>query len=104
MSESFQGNESVNQPSSPEARWRASQRKQIASIAAHERWARSDTRAGTAKARETQWENFLKEVDPNGLLSEEERTVRALHLRTARMKALALKSAQARRKRSPLVE
>ncbi|WP_232110599.1 hypothetical protein [Nocardia wallacei] len=44
---------------------------------------------------------FEHEVDPHGALSPEERARRAEHARKAHFARLALKSAQARRRRNP---
>ncbi|MGN2640611.1 hypothetical protein ACTD5D_31465 [Nocardia takedensis] len=72
-----------------------------ARIAAHESWARTDDRAArTAKAREALRSKFDRLVDPDGLLSPEERAFRAEHARRAHYTRLALKSAQSRRKRA----
>ncbi|MGW4365430.1 hypothetical protein ACWEKT_07270 [Nocardia takedensis] len=72
-----------------------------ARIAAHESWARtSDRAARTAKAREALLTKFDRLVDPDGLLSAEERTYRAAQARKAHYSRLALRSAQARRRRS----
>jgi len=68
-----------------------SDRRLVASIAAHESWARTpDRSARTAPARAALDQKFLDaaEGDP----------VRAAHLRKAHFARLALKSAQARRK------
>ncbi|MEV6388907.1 hypothetical protein [Nocardia xishanensis] len=71
-----------------------------ARIAAHESWARtSDRAARTAKAREAMQSKFDRLVDPDGLLSPEERAYRAEHARRAHYTRLALKSAQVRRQR-----
>jgi hypothetical protein len=45
-------------------------------------------------------DKFERLVDPDGTLPAAERTRRAKHARTAHFKRLALKSAQARRRRS----
>lgn len=72
-----------------------------ARIAAYESWARtSDRTARTEKARAAMWSKFEYLVDPDGLLSPEERLFRAEHARKAHFTRLALKSAQARRRRS----
>jgi hypothetical protein len=55
-----------------------------------------DPRETTAKAREAFRDRFLKEVDPRGELSEEERTRRADYALKAYMARLALASARAR--------
>ena len=70
-------------------------------IAAHESWARTPDRAArTAKARQAQLDKFEQQVDPDGVLPPAERATRAEHARKAYFKRLALKSAQARRRRA----
>lgn len=69
-------------------------------IAAHESWARTEDRtARTANARKAMLDKFEQEVDPDGTLAPAERAKRAEHARKAHFKRLALKSAQARRRR-----
>ncbi|MEX0666328.1 MAG: hypothetical protein WD598_16360 [Acidimicrobiia bacterium] len=70
-----------------------------ARAAAHSRWARQDPKAGTAPARAAFLERFDNEVDPNRELPPDERARRAQHARKAYFAGLALKSAQARRRR-----
>jgi hypothetical protein len=71
----------------------ASERQLVASIAAHERWARcTDRTAATAPGRAARDAWFLDQADGD--------PVRAEHLRKAHFKRLALKSAQARRRKS----
>lgn len=71
-----------------------------ARVAAHESWARTGDRAArTAKARAAMESKFDRLVDPDGLLSPEERAYRADQARKAHYTRLALKSAQARRRR-----
>jgi hypothetical protein len=75
-----------------------------ASIAANESWARCDDRtARTAPARRAMLDKFEKQVDPDGTLLPAERQKRAENARKAHYKRLALKSAQARRRRGPAV-
>lgn len=74
-----------------------SERSLKARIAAHEKWARQDPVAGTAKARTAFLGRFEREVDPDGLLSPAERARRAEHALKAHMTRLALASAKARR-------
>lgn len=70
-------------------------------IAAHESWARTpDRSARTAAARQAMLEKFEKQVDPDGTLLPAERAKRAENLRKAHYARLALKSAQARRRRA----
>jgi hypothetical protein len=69
-------------------------------IAAHESWAHTDDRpARTANARRAMLDKFERQVDPDGALAPAERAKRAEHARKAHFKRLALKSAQARRRR-----
>lgn len=71
----------------------AAERKLIASIAAHDSWAQTPDRAArTAPGRATFEQKFLDQAggDP----------VRAANLRSAYFKRLALKSAQARRRKA----
>lgn len=71
-----------------------------ATIAAHESWARTPDRAArTANARKAALDRFEKQVDPDGILPPAERAKRAEHARKAYFIRLALKSAQARRRR-----
>ncbi|MBF6296807.1 hypothetical protein IU459_04515 [Nocardia amamiensis] len=71
-----------------------------ARIAAHESWSRTENRAArTAKARDALLVKFDRLVDPDGLLSPEERAYRSAQARKAHYIRLALKSAQARRRR-----
>jgi hypothetical protein len=71
-----------------------------AQIAAHESWAHTPDRpARTANARKAMLDKFERQVDPEGILPPAERAVRAEHARKAHFKRLALKSAQARRRR-----
>ncbi|WP_406237502.1 hypothetical protein [Nocardia sp. NBC_01009] len=71
-----------------------------ARIAAHESWAKTDDRAArTEKARAAMASKFDRLVDPDGLLSPEERAYRADQARKAHYTRLALKSAQSRRRR-----
>lgn len=77
-----------------------SERALYGQIAAHESWARTTDRAArTENARRAMLVKFEFEVDPHGELTPAERAVRANHARKAYFKRLALKSAQARRRR-----
>ena len=67
-------------------------------IGAYTLHATHDPRETTAKARAAFLARFEREVDPEGLLPEEERRRRALHARKAYFAKLALASARARRK------
>ncbi len=71
-----------------------------ARIAAHESWAKTpDRSARTANARAAMASKFEQLVDPDRVLSPQERADRAEHARKAHFTRLALKSAQARRRR-----
>lgn len=72
-------------------------------IGAHRLHATHDSRELTAKARATFLSRFEREVDPDGTLAPEERRRRAEHAKKAHFAALALKSADARRKPKPPV-
>jgi hypothetical protein len=69
-----------------------------ARLAAHTKWARYDPKEGTAAARDAFLERFEREVDPDRLLTPEERRRRAEHAKKAHFTRLALLSAKARRK------
>lgn len=69
-----------------------------ARIAAHHLHAQGKT--NTVAARKAALDRFEKQVDPEGLLPEEERQRRAQHALRAHMQSLALRSARARRKAS----
>ncbi len=69
-------------------------------IGAHVLHSRRDPRLTTAAAREAFLNRFEREVDPEGILTPEERARRAHHLRKAYFARLALRSAQARRRRA----
>lgn len=76
------------------------ERAMRARLAVHTSWANTpDRTARTAPARDAAFARFERLVDPDGILPADERRVRAEHLRKAEMTRLALKSAQARRKR-----
>lgn len=59
-----------------------------------------DARQTTAKARATFLAGFEREVDPDGVLSPEERARRAGHARKAHFLQLALASAKARSRKA----
>lgn len=76
-----------------------------ARLAAHARWGKEDPVEGTRAARRGFDEKFLREVDAvaaerGETLSSAERLRRAESLKRAHMTRLALKSAQARRRRA----
>jgi hypothetical protein len=71
-----------------------------ARLAVHTSWANTNDRAArTAPARRAALERFARQVDPNGTLSQAERARRADQAMRAHMARLALRSAQARRRR-----
>ena len=76
------------------------QRALHARMAAHAKWSQHDPVEGTAKARKAFLDRFERKVDPDGTLTPVERTRRAEHARKAYFLGLALKSAQARRKKA----
>jgi len=70
-----------------------------ARMAAHASWANTpDPTARTAPARDAFQARFEKQVDPDGILSAQERTRRAESARKAFFTGLALKSSSGRRK------
>ncbi len=76
-----------------------SERVLRARIAAHESWAHTPDRASrTAAGRAAMFTKFENEVDPDGVLTPQERAIRAEHASKAYFARLALKSAQARRR------
>ncbi len=67
-------------------------------LGAHALHARvSDPQAHTAPARQAFLERFEREVDPDGVLTPEDRARRAEHAKQAYFLRLALRSAQSRR-------
>ncbi len=72
----------------------------LAKLAAYERWAHTtDRSAATAAARAAALARFERQVDPDGVLPEKERLLRAESARRAYFQRLAIKSARARRAR-----
>jgi hypothetical protein len=72
-----------------------------ARMAAHHSWARTrDRSARTEPARKAAMDRYEREVDPDGTLEPRERALRAEQAMKAHMTRIALKSAQARRKRA----
>jgi hypothetical protein len=70
-----------------------------ARCAAHSKWSQvADRTAATEKARKAFNDRFEREVDPDGVLSPEERARRAESARKAFYHRLALRSAVSRRK------
>jgi predicted methyltransferase MtxX (methanogen marker protein 4) len=76
------------------------QRSQRARIGGLSRWAREDPKPAMAKARAGFDQRFIDEVDPERVLSEQERNRRADAARRAYFSKLALKSARARAKKA----
>ena len=84
----------------PESR-SESTRAQIGRLGAHISWAHTaDRHARTAPGRKAFLDKFEQQVDPDGALPPAERAKRAEHLRKAYFARLALKSAQARRRKA----
>jgi hypothetical protein len=73
-----------------------SERRLKAQLAAHTLHARVDSTAHTMAAREGFERRFLDEVDPERVLSEDERVRRAQHARKAYFARLALASVRSR--------
>ena len=73
-------------------------RSQLGRLGAYTLHATHDSTEITAAARRTFLERFEKEVDPEGLLSPDERQRRALMARRAYFTRLAMRSAKVRRK------
>lgn len=71
-----------------------------AQLGAHVLHSRYDSREITKAARQAFLDRLDREVDPEGKLDPAERARRAKHARSAHFRRLALKSAQARRRRS----
>ncbi len=77
----------------------------IAQQAAHTRWAlEADRKAATQPARDGFMRRFEREVDPDGVLSAEERRKRALNARSAYMAALTRRRTVTRRRKSAAKE
>ena len=71
-----------------------------ARLAVHTSWAQTTDRAArTAPARRAALQRFERQVDPDGTLNPAERRRRAEQAMRAHMAGLALRSAQARRRR-----
>lgn len=84
------------------AEWMTSEERQTrARLAAHAMHSQYDSRLTTQRARKAFLDRFEREVDPDHLLSPVERARRASHARSAYFAALALKSAQVRRRGRP---
>ena len=76
-------------------------RRAISRIAAHESWAATvDPAARTSPAPDAAMARFERQVDPDGVLSAEERLRRAQSARSAYFARLARLSAKARRQRN----
>lgn len=76
------------------------QRTTRARLAAHELHAQRDSRQTSANGRAAFLATFERQVDPDGVLDPTERRRRAEHAKRAYFQRLALKSAQARRRRA----
>jgi hypothetical protein len=77
-----------------------SERSRRARLGAYTLHSRHDSRKTTAKARATFLSRFEREVDPDGILSPEERSRRAEYAKKAYFTRLAQKSARSRRMRA----
>jgi hypothetical protein len=77
-----------------------SRRTLIGRIGAHALHAKYDSRQLSAPGRAAFMNKFEQGADPNGVLSPEERARRAQHLRKLYFARLALRSADARRKKA----
>jgi len=78
-----------------------SERSQRARLASHESWAKTPDRSRrTDAARQAFRDKFAQQVDPDGVLSPEERARRAESARKAHYARLAFESAKARRKKA----
>lgn len=78
----------------------ASERRLRAQIAANTSWANTDDRrARTAPATQASMDRFERQVDPDGVLSPDERARRAEYARKAYFQQLAFRSAKVRRTR-----
>jgi hypothetical protein len=70
-------------------------------LGAYEKWSRcADPSAATAPAREAFLTRFERAVDPDGTLDPRERARRAEYQKRAYFTRLALKSAEARRRKA----
>jgi hypothetical protein len=76
----------------------SSERSLRARLAAHTLHSKVDSRKHTEPARAAFRSRFERDVDPEGVLTPEERARRADHARRAYFARLALKSAKARRR------
>jgi len=73
------------------------QRVLRAKVAAHTSWAGTANRVErTSAARQAANDRFAKQVDPDGVLSPEERALRAQSARRAHFSQMAMKSSKAR--------
>lgn len=78
----------------------AAERSLRARAGAYAQHAKYDVRETTRNARDAFLARFVDQVDPERVLPEPERQRRALASRKAHMALLALRSAQARRRRA----
>lgn len=85
----------------PANRLTPAERRLAGQIGAEISWAHTEDRSKrTAKGRKAFLDKFERQVDPDETLTPAERAKRAEHARKAHFKRLALKSAQARRRRA----
>lgn len=71
-----------------------------ARMGVHKSWAQTEDRAArTAPARAARQAKFEQQVDPDGRLTPQERSIRADHARKAHYTAMSIRSAQVRRAR-----
>lgn len=73
-------------------------RRLRAQRAANTRWAFADRDEHATRVREQQLDYYRRVVDPDGALSEPERTKRARNAQRAHMQGLAMKSVAARKR------
>jgi hypothetical protein len=76
------------------------QRSMRARIAANSRWSREDGRPNALRAQAGLLAKFADQVDPDHVLSEDERMRRAVNARRAHMQRLAYASSKARTRRT----
>ncbi|MCX2934718.1 hypothetical protein ORI20_31080 [Mycobacterium sp. CVI_P3] len=80
-----------------------SQRSMRGRLGAYESWAKTEDRsARTWPARKAALDRFEREVDPDGVLTPQERARRAEWARKAHMQRMAMKSAAARKRRKTI--
>ena len=72
------------------------ERRIRAQIAGHARWTKADREAERERAGDRVLQRFAKEVDPDGVLSPDERYQRAENARNAHMLRMRLAASRAR--------